>query len=83
MGFQSVAIVRKTRHEGHVVFDNQRITIAFDSVDDVGQFAEFEIVSSERQYESARDTLLSFTRSLGLSASERRSYLELLLATKG
>ena len=49
----------------------------------VGRFAELEIQAPEEQLDAARTVLLQTAAELGLSASERRSYLELLLAARG
>jgi adenylate cyclase class IV len=45
----------------------------------VGTFVELEIVSDEEGVEQAKKHLATLAGELGLSGSERRSYLELLL----
>jgi adenylate cyclase class 2 len=52
-----------------------------DEVERVGRFAELEILAPEEHLDSARTVLLSTAAALGLTQSERRSYLEMLLAS--
>jgi len=82
LGFRPVATVRKSRVPGHLTWEGQSVHVALDSVDSVGKFAELEIVASDAgAIEPARNCLLSLARLLGLTQVERRSYLELLLAS--
>ena len=81
LGFRQVAEVVKRRQHGTCPFDQAAVTLALDDVAQVGTFLELEIVVEADQLEAARDTLIRLAQQLGLSAPERRSYLELLLAT--
>ncbi len=83
LGYRPVAIVRKTRRLFHLPRGGYGLEITLDDVAEVGHFAELEIQAPEEQLEPARSVLLQTAAALGLSASERRSYLELLLAARG
>jgi adenylate cyclase class 2 len=82
LGYRAVATVKKSRR----VFRTERagfeVEITLDDVDEVGSFAEIEILAPEEKLEPARDAIRSLARELGLSGSERRSYLELLLSSR-
>jgi adenylate cyclase class 2 len=80
LGFRPVAVVRKHRRIfelSHAGFD---VEVSLDDVANVGRYAEVEIQADENQLESARAALQDLAAKLGLTDSERRSYLELLLA---
>jgi adenylate cyclase class 2 len=80
LGFHLVAHIRKARRR----FELSRGTIAFeasiDRVEGVGEFVELETASGALGLENARAELRALAGALGLVESERRSYLELLLA---
>jgi adenylate cyclase class 2 len=52
--------------------------ISLDSVSDLGDYVELEIVVDEARVDAARDELLALAQTLGLRHPERRSYLELI-----
>lgn len=79
LGYRPVAVVRKRRQSYHVDRQGFPIEVTLDRVDRVGTFAELEIVVAEEQLDAARTTLLETAKELGLTASERRSYLEMFL----
>ncbi|MHB8903190.1 MAG: class IV adenylate cyclase [Thermoguttaceae bacterium] len=79
LGFQAVAEVRKMRRRVDLVWRGEAILLTLDDVDRVGTFVELEIVSDPDQVDHARQCLAGLAGQLGLSDSERRSYLELLL----
>lgn len=79
LGFQPVAEVRKQRRKAKLVWQDFPVEIALDSVHQVGTFVELEIEADEASLDRARQTLEDLAAHLGLSVSERRSYLELLL----
>jgi adenylate cyclase class 2 len=79
LGYRPVAVVRKKRQSFHLVRDGFPLEVTLDRVDRVGTFAELEIVVPEEQLNAARAALLKTAKALGLSASERRSYLEMFL----
>jgi adenylate cyclase class 2 len=85
LGFESVAVVRKRRETLHLERGDQSIEAALDDVADVGTFVELEVsVDSAGDdapaVDAAKRALAELAAELELSDSERRSYLELLLA---
>src|SRR5262249_10306128 len=82
LGYRSVAVVSKTRCIYHLDRDGFALEICLDKVEGLSTFAELEILAPEERLEAARDLLLRTAAELGLSDSERRSYLELLLAAR-
>ena len=79
LGFRPVAVVGKTRRRGELMYRGQRVQVAWDQVDQLGQFVELEIACQEHQADAARATLLALADELALSQSIRTSYLEMLL----
>jgi adenylate cyclase class IV len=55
------------------------VEVAVDEVDRLGSFVELEVLASEKTLDAARACVVSLAAELGLSVSERRSYLEMLL----
>ena len=83
LGYRPVAVVRKARRLFHLHRGGFALEVTLDDVEGVGRFAELEIQAPEEEFDAARGVLLQTAGELGLSASERRSYLELLLAARG
>jgi adenylate cyclase class 2 len=81
LGFAKVATVEKRRQPGRLRWQAHEVEVALDDVANVGPFVEVEIGTDEAGLSSAKAALLSLAAALGLAESERRSYLELLLAT--
>ena len=81
LGFREVATVRKQRERFELSRPPFEIEICIDRVDRVGQFAEIEIVADEAEREAAQRVLAELADELSLANPERRSYLEMLLAT--
>lgn len=79
LGYRPVAVVRKDRRTFHLERDGLALAVTLDDVEGVGSFAELEFGVGEDQLDAARGTLLRAATELGLTDSERRSYLELLL----
>jgi adenylate cyclase class 2 len=79
LGFRPVATVRKQREVLALDWESSPIEAALDSVAQIGEFIELETTADELSLTAARDGITSLAKQLGLSASERRSYLELLL----
>jgi adenylate cyclase class 2 len=79
LGYRPTANVRKRRRLYHARRSDFDLEICLDDVEELGQFAEVEIRAPEEQLDAARSTLMAVARELGLTMSERRSYLELLL----
>jgi adenylate cyclase class 2 len=80
LGFRRVLTVCKRREPGQLVWDGQEVHIALDHVERLGDFLELEIAASEVSLSAARAVVVGLAGELNLPASERRSYLELLLA---
>jgi adenylate cyclase class 2 len=82
LGYRPVPKVQKQRHVFHVERGGFKMEICLDEVKDVGRFVELEILADEEDLEKARAIVMQTATELGLGASERRSYLELLLARR-
>jgi adenylate cyclase class 2 len=83
LGYRPVAVVRKARRVFHLRRDGFALEVTLDDVEGVGRFAELEIQAPEDQFGAARDVVLRTAAELGLTATERRSYLEMFLAARG
>jgi len=81
--FRPVAVVRKRRRTYHLKRDGFALEVCLDEVEGLGSFAEIEILAPEGELDRANAVLGRLAEELGLTASERRSYLELLLAKEG
>lgn len=82
LGFRPVAEVRKRRRKALVPWQGRRVEVSLDDVEQVGTFAELELMAGAGDVEAARGCIASLAGHLGLSESERRSYLELLLVER-
>jgi adenylate cyclase, class 2 len=80
LGFAPVGEVRKRRRTFHLVWQGEEVEAALDEVAGLGHFVELEISASDQTLDAARRALASLAARLELGTSERRSYLELLLA---
>ena len=83
LGYRPVALVRKRRRYFHLKRGGFDLTVCLDEVDDLGRFAEVEVLAPEEQETPARAVLQETTKALGLTALERRSYLAMLLESRG
>ncbi|MFN4260186.1 MAG: class IV adenylate cyclase [Gemmataceae bacterium] len=83
LGYRPVAVVRKRRRIFTLPRQDFQVEICLDEVEDLGLFAEVEIVAAEHHQDSAQEVLQAIAAELGLQKAERRSYLEMLLAQKG
>lgn len=83
LGFRVVAEVSKDRTVFSIDRGSLAVEIAIDTVAGLGAFVELELLAEEAGLDAARDCLRDLARELGLTASERRSYLELLLEGRG
>jgi adenylate cyclase class 2 len=79
LGYRAVAVVRKHRRTFHLKRGGFDLIVCLDEVEQLGRFAEVEIVAAEEKVEEARTVLADTAAALGLSNPERRSYLELVL----
>lgn len=87
LGFRPVREVAKQRRPFVLVHDGHEIEVVIDEVESLGTFVELETLIDEGDGETgrtaARNCLLALAAELGLSRSERRSYLGLLLDLSG
>jgi adenylate cyclase class 2 len=79
LGYRDVAVVRKKRTIFRLKEGGFPVEVCLDEVTNVGRFAEVEIVAPASKLNAARKVVLRLASDLGLSGSERRSYLQLLL----
>jgi adenylate cyclase class 2 len=82
LGFAPVAEVCKYRRKAIISWQARQVEAALDDVVDVGTYVELEVVAEDEDVESAKACIASLAEHLGLSGSERRSYLELLLGRR-
>ncbi len=82
LGFRATAEVHKQRQSTHLTFQQREFEVLLDEVQGVGQFVEIETIATEAALPKAREALLGLAAELGLGTSERRSYLEMVLAAK-
>ena len=82
LGYRDVAVVCKERQIYHLKRGSFAIEVCLDKVEGLGTYAELEIQEDTGKLDPARNVLLKLAEELGLSGSERRSYLELLLKKK-
>jgi adenylate cyclase class 2 len=80
LGYRPVATVTKERRIYHLRREGFALEVCLDDVASVGRYAELEIAATEEQLDAARRVLQQTAVELGLTGSERRSYLELLLS---
>jgi adenylate cyclase class 2 len=83
LGFVPVMTVRKTRRPFDIPQRDQSVHGAWDEVDGVGTFVELELSADDAGLQAASAAIASLADELQLGVSERRSYLELLLAASG
>jgi len=81
LGFTPVATVRKRRRQFRIRHAGHDVEGSLDDVDGVGGFVELELVADDLSLDEARRVIRELAGELELGPSERRSYLELLLAT--
>jgi adenylate cyclase class 2 len=79
LGYRPVAVVRKHRRMYHLERGGFALTVCLDEVEQLGRFAEVEIIAPEERREAAESLLADIAAALGLTHVERRSYLELVL----
>lgn len=84
LGFREVFTVTKTRRTAEIVVgasdaERRHYEVTRDAVEGLGEYLEIETSADDGSLSAARTALLAFAADLGLGASERRSYLGLLL----
>ncbi len=80
LGFIAVGTVSKVRQPGALAWSGQQVEVALDDVQGLGSFVELELSASDDTLDEAKVALAALSERLKLSASERHSYLELLLS---
>lgn len=83
LGFEPVAEVRKLRRRGSIGWEGCNIEVVLDEVEEVGTYAELELIAEAEDVETAKSRIALLAERLGLADSERKSYLELLLERRG
>ena len=78
--YKPVAVVGKVRQVYAFARDGFAVEACLDEVGAIGKFVELEILATESQLDAATAVVLGLAADLGLVETERRSYLELLLA---
>jgi len=81
LGFQPVADVRKQRQAARLCWRDFQVEVALDDVENVGTFVELETSADPTNLKKATAALAALAEYLGLHGGERRSYLEMLLAS--
>jgi adenylate cyclase class 2 len=80
LGFQSVALIRKTREEFEVSDLGRPVSVLLDDAANLGQFAEIEaLADDEADLSEAQAAVLRLAEHLGLHDVEPRSYLRMTL----
>jgi adenylate cyclase class 2 len=82
LGYRFTAEVSKRRRIYHLTREGFDVEVCLDEVEEVGTFLELEVLAPEEREGLARGVVLQMAKELGLQSSERRSYLEMLLAKK-
>ncbi len=83
LGFRRTAEVKKSRREGTLAFQGRAIEVALDTVTGIGEFVELELAVEQAELTAAQACIVALSTELGLTASERRSYLEMVLEARG
>ncbi|MBX3440560.1 MAG: class IV adenylate cyclase [Planctomycetaceae bacterium] len=79
LGFREVGTVFKHRRSCGLEWEGLPVKLVLDHVESLGEFVEIETIACAADWPAARDALHRLAAHLGLSAPERRSYLELVL----
>ena len=80
LGYRSTAVVKKQRTIFKFTRDGFAMEACLDEVVSLGKFVELEIVADAAQKARAEQVLTTLAAEMGLHQSERRSYLEMVLA---
>jgi adenylate cyclase class 2 len=83
LGYRPVAVVRKHRRGCRLERGGFALTVFLDEVEQLGRFAEVEILAEEEKKEEAGRVLSEVAAELGLHEVQPRSYLGLLLQKLG
>ena len=77
--YRPTLVVRKQRRYFHWTIDGFPLTICLDEVEDLGTFAEVEILAPPEREQDAELVIQKAARDLGLTDVEPKSYLQLRL----
>ena len=84
LGFRELPAIRKQRSNYGLILGDREFTVAIDEVDQLGCFAEVElIVSNVADLPTAREAVQALSERLGLYRLEPRSYLAQMLIKLG
>ncbi|QDT99019.1 class IV adenylate cyclase [Gimesia aquarii] len=79
LGFQPLKAVKKVRTPFSYSHGQHTFEITIDEVEELGTFAEIELMAEESELTNAEEAIIELARSLGLSNPIRHSYLGMLL----
>jgi adenylate cyclase, class 2 len=80
LGFQTLAVIGKSRTSYHVSLGSRALQVALDDAWNLGAFAEVEtIAEAESGVHVAQEAVLELAKDLGLTEVEPRSYLRMAL----
>lgn len=83
LGYRPVAVVTKSREVFHLSRGGFAVEVCLDDAGPLGRFVEVEIQADEADFEAAKAVLLATAADLGLTEQEPRSYLRMLLESRG
>lgn len=85
LGFRFVAQVQKRREVYSLDYGGLQLSVAFDRVEDLGDYVEVESLLPSGAEDRVRgaEVVARFAKELGLERGERRSYLRLVLERGG
>jgi adenylate cyclase, class 2 len=83
LGFRRVASVRKVRRPFRLVRGGRPMEVVLDRIEGLGTFAEVETLAGSGDLADAQAAVQLLARELGLDRVEPRSYLRMLLETRG
>jgi pantoate--beta-alanine ligase len=82
LGYRLTGIVRKSRRSYSQKVNGFEVQATIDTVEELGTFAEIEVVVEEANLPEARKVVIGIADRLGLQDREKRSYLNQLLAKR-
>lgn len=82
LGYRRTLVVNKKRTYYRDLTQESDIVISWDEVERLGTFLEIEAMVGDGDRQETLSRIQAIARGLGLDKDERRSYLELLLATR-
>ncbi len=82
LSFRKVLEVSKRRRHLTLAWQGYEVTVALDHLNGLGDFVELELLADESSMPAAQAAVAALAEHLALRNSERRSYLELMLAAR-